>query len=179
MSLDTRWENVDVLLKRSERTKEEKLIKAAQEIVQQRFLFPTKEFPAYRAHLNVPATTMAVKVGDEEIDPTIVVTEKINTGETRLVMTAEVCLREQVNDGEAKRVWSRIASIPNQAFYIYVPVGYGAEAKAICRKLGIRPEGFRTYRATPRGFEVNDISEKPSPLAPLMPPIVRRLLETP
>ncbi|MEX0750761.1 MAG: hypothetical protein WD359_08115 [Dehalococcoidia bacterium] len=179
MSMDTRWENVDELLKRSERTKDEALVKAAQNIAGQRFEFPTQEYPAYRTHLNVPNVTMGVQVGDEEIDPTIVVVERVNTGETRLVMTAEVCIREQVTDGEAKRVWSRIASIPNQAFYLYVPVGYGSEAKKICRRLGIRPEGFRTYRTTPRGFEVNDISERPSPLAPLMPPIVRRLLATP
>jgi hypothetical protein len=179
VSLDTRWENVDTLLKRTERTKDEALIKAAQQIVDQRFQFPTQDHPSYRTHLNVPATTMAVQVGEEEIDPTIVVVEKLNTGDTRLVMTAEVCLREQVNEGEAKRVWSRIASIPNQAFYIYVPVGYGAEAKKVCRAVGVRPEGFRTYRNTPTGFEINDISEKPSPLAPLMPPFVRRLLATP
>jgi hypothetical protein len=179
VSLDTRWENVDVLLKRSERTKSESLVKAAQQIVEQRFAFPTAEFASYRTHLNVPDLTMAVQVGDEEIDPTIVVVERVNTGETRLVMTAEVCIHEQVNDGEAKRVWSRVASIPNQAFYLYVPVGYGAEAKKICRRLGIRPEGFRTYRNTPRGFEINDVSEPASPLAPLMPPAVRRLLKTP
>jgi hypothetical protein len=179
VSLDTRWENVDVLLKRTERTKNDTLIKAAREIADGRFQFPTQEFPSYRTHLNVPDTTMAVQVGDEEIDPSIVVVERLNTGDTRLVMTAEVCLREQVNDGDAKRVWARIASIPNQAFYLYVPVGYGSEAKAICRRLGIRPEGFRTYRSTPRGFEINEISERPSPLAPLMPPFVRRLLATP
>jgi hypothetical protein len=94
-------------------------------------------------------------------------------------MTAEVVTTEQVNEAEAKRIWARCASIPDQAFYLYVPVGYGAEAKSICRRLGIRPEGFRTWRNTPRGFEVNDISEAPSPLSALMPPIVRRLLATP
>lgn len=179
MSLDTRWENIDALLKRTERTKEETLVKAAQQIVEQRFQFPTEEYPSYRTYINIPTVTMGVKVGDEEIDPTIVVVERLKTGETRLVMTAEVAGREQVNEGEAKLVWARIASIPDQAFYLYVPVGLGAQAKAICRRLGIRPEGFRTYRNTPRGFEINDISEKPSPLAPLMPPFVRRILATP
>jgi hypothetical protein len=55
----------------------------------------------------------------------------------------------------------------------------GAEAKKVCRRAGVRPEGFRTWRTTPRGFEVNDVSEQPSPLAALMPPIVRKLLATP
>jgi hypothetical protein len=158
VSLDTRWENVDTLLKRSERTQDEQLVRAAQQILEQRFQFPTKEFPAYRAHLNAPNVTMGVQVGDEEIVPTIVVVERLNTGDTRLVMTAEVCLHEQVNDSEAKRVWARIASVPNQAFYLYVPVGYGLEAKRICARLGIKPHKFRTYRNTPRGFEINDVS---------------------
>jgi hypothetical protein len=179
LSLDTRWEDVDVLLRRNERSKEESLDKAVREIVAQRFKFPTEQHASYRAHINVPQVTMGVQVGDEEIAPSIVVVERLKTGETHLVMTAQVCLREHVNEGEAKRVWSRVASIPNQAFYLYVPVGYGAEAKRICRRLGIRPEGFRTWRTTPRGFEVNDVSEAPSPLAALMPPIVRRLLATP
>ena len=179
MTLDTRWENIDSLLQRTERTKDETLVKAAQAIVEQRFQFPTEEFPAYRTYLNAPETTMSVKVGEDEIVPTIVVVERTKTGETSLVMTAEVCNREDINEGEAKMVWARIASIPNQAFYLYVPVGLGAEAKRICRAAGVGPEGFRTWRNTPRGFEINDISEKPSPLAPLMPPFVRRLLETP
>ena len=179
MSLDTRWEDVDALLQRTDRTKDEKLVRAVQQVAESRFSFPTQEYPSYRTHINVPTVTMGVQVGEDEVVPAIVVVERLNTGDTRLVMTAEVCIVEQVNEGEAKRVWSRIAAVPDQAFYVYVPVGYGAQAKRICRKLGIRPEGFRTWRTTPRGFEINDISERPSPLAPLMPPFVRRLLETP
>jgi hypothetical protein len=181
VSLDTRWENVDALLTRSERTQDETLAKAVREIAAARFKFPSEEHPAYRTHVNVPDVAMAVQIGEggEEVAPSIVVVERLKTGESRLMMTAQVCGREQVNAAEAKRVWSRCAAIPNQAFYVYVPVGLGAEAKKICRGLGIRPEGFRTWRTTPRGFEINDISEAPSPLAALMPPIVRRLLATP
>jgi len=179
MSLDTRWEDVDALLTRSDRTQVESLARAVREIADERFKFPTDKHPSYRTHVNVPEVTMGVQVGEEEIVPSIVVVERIKTGETRLVMTAQVCTIEQVNEAEAKRAWSRIASIPEQAFYIYVPVGYGAKAKQICRKLGIRVEGFRTWRTTPRGFEVNEISEAPSSLSALMPPIVRRLLATP
>lgn len=178
MTMDTRWEDIDKLLVRSERTQDEKLAKAVREVADARFQFPTPQHAAFRTHINVPATTMAVQVGDEEVAPSIVVVEKLNTGTTRLVMTAEVCTPEMVNEGEAKQQWARIASIPDQAFYLYVPVGYGAEAKKICRRLGISHQGVRTWRHTPRGFEVNDVSET-NPLAPLMPPIVRKLLATP
>jgi hypothetical protein len=179
LSLDTRWENVDALLSRTPRTQDEQFAKAAHEIATARFVFPTKEHPAYRTHVNVPDVTMGIQVGKEEVVPDIVVVEKLNTGETRLVMTAAVATTEMVNDAEAKSRWARFAAIPDQAFYVYVPVGYGAAAKKICRRLKIHPEGFRTWRFTPRGFEVNDVSEPPSPLAALMPPLVRKLLATP
>src|SRR5438552_54836 len=152
MTLDTRWEDVDSLLERTTRTRDEKLASAVQEIVEQRFKFPTKELPSYRAHSNVPVVTMAVQVGEEQIAPDIVVVERLNTGETHLVMTAAVATTELVNEGEAKRTWARYASIPDQAFYLYVPVGYGAAAKKLCRGLKINVEGYRTWRTTPRGF---------------------------
>lgn len=179
MTLDTRWEDVETLLRRSDRTKEESRLNAVKHIAEQRFAFPTPEHPAYRTYVNVPDVTLAVQVGDEQVVPDIVVVEKLSTGETRVVMTAAVADREQVNEAEAKRVWARCASIPDQAFYLYVPVGFGALAKKICRRLKIQVTGFRTWRNTPRGFEINDISEPQSPLAPLMPPVVRRILATP
>jgi len=179
VSRDTRWEDINTLLNRTERTKEEKLDSAIAQIAAERFAFPSTDNPSYRTYVNVPEVTMGVQAGDDEIVPSIVVTEKQKVGETRLVMTAQVCGREQVHEGEARRIWARCASIPDQAFYLFVPVGFGAEAKRICRQLGIRPAGFRTWRTTPRGFEVNDVSQPPSPIAALMPPLVRRLLATP
>ena len=179
MSLDTRWEDVDALLQRTSRTQDEKLGQAVQEIVALRFKFPTPAYPAYRAHGNIPAVTMAVQIGDAQIAPDIVVVEKLSTGETNLVMTAAVANHEMVNEGEAMSTWARYSAIPDQAFYLYVPVGYGAQAKKICKKLKIKVEGYRTWRTTPRGFEVNDISEVASPLAALMPGFVRKALATP
>ena len=179
MTLDTRWEDVDTLLDRTTRTIEEKSEKAVREIAAQRFEFPTPEHAAYRTHINVPEVTMAVQVGNEEIAPDIVVVEKLKTGETNLVMTVAVASLEQVNEAEAKRTWARYASIDGVTFYLYVPVGYGAAAKRICKKLKIKVEGFRTYRTTPRGFEINEVSEAAGPLAALMPPFVRNFLATP
>ena len=61
-----------------------------------------------------------------------------------------------------------------------MPVGYGAQAKKICRDgLKVRVEGFRTWRTTPRGFEVNDISGAPGAFNALMPGFVRRMMATP
>ena len=157
MTLDTRWEDINTLLKRTERTQDEKLAQAITEIAAGRFEFPSPEFPSFRTYVNSPEVTMAVQVGEDEIIPSIVVVEKIKTGETRLVMTAQVCAPEDVSEGEAKRLWSRIASVPEQAFYLYVPVGLGLEAKKICKRLKIDVEGFRTWRTTPRGFEINDV----------------------
>ena len=179
MTLDTRWEDVDTLLDRTVRTVEEKTEKAVREIAAQRFEFPTPEHPAYRTHINVPEVSMSVQVGNEEIAPDIVVVEKHKTGETNLVITVAVAGREQINEAEAKRTWARYAAIDGVAFYLFVPVGFGAAAKRICKKLRIKVEGYRTYRTTPRGFEINEVSEPPSPLAALMPPIVRDFLKTP
>jgi hypothetical protein len=177
--MDTRWEDIDTLLQRSERTKSEALVKAVQEVAAARYAFPTEDLPSYRTHVNLPEVTMAVQVGDEHVAPDIVVVERLKTGESHLKMTAAVATQDMVSEAEAKRHWARCASIPDQAFYLYVPVGCGVVAKKICRKLKINVEGYRTWRWTPRGFEVNDISEPMSGLAPLMPPLVRKLLATP
>jgi hypothetical protein len=179
MAIDTRWEDIDQLLDRNERTKTEELTKAAQAIFEERFQFPTEEHPAYRAFLNLPEHTMVVQVGNETIAPDIVVVEKINTGETHLAMTAAVATKEMVTEAEAKQEWARLAAIPNSIFYLYTPVGYGAHAKKLCSKLKIKNVFHRTWRWTPRGFEINDITEPMSGLAPLMPPIIRNLLRTP
>jgi hypothetical protein len=179
MAIDTRWEDIDTLLDRADRTKSEGLVKAVKEVAAARYTFPTEEHPAYRTHVNVPEVTMAVQVGDEQIAPDIVVVEKLKTGESHLIMTAAVADKEMVTEAEARQNWARYASIPNSVFYLYVPVGCGLAAKKICRKNKINVNGYRTWRWTPQGFEVNDVSEPMSGLAPLMPPLVRKLLATP
>jgi hypothetical protein len=179
VTLDTRWEDVETLLHRTERTNDEKLLKAVKEIAEQRFMFPSEDFPSYRTYVNVPQVTMGVQSGDEEVVPHIVVVERTKQGDTSLVMTAHVCGREDVSAADAEGAWARFAKVRDQAFYLYVPVGFGKQAKAICKQHKIRVTAFRTWRETPRGFEINDITEAPSPLAPIMPPFVRRFLATP
>ncbi len=179
MSLDTRWTDVDALLTRSPRTQEETLAQAVTQIAELRFKYPTPELPSYRSYVNVPAVTMAVQSGKDELTPDIVVVERINTGETELRITAAVANEEQVTEAEAKLRWARFAAIPDTAFYLFVPVGYGAQAKKIAHGLKIRVEGFRTWRTTPRGFEINDISGAPGAFNALMPGFVRRFMATP
>jgi hypothetical protein len=58
-----------------------------------------------------------------------------------------------------------------------VPVGCGARAKRICRRLRLPVYGFRTWRYTPQGLETNDISERLGVIKSLLPPIIRRLFE--
>ncbi len=179
MSEETRWEDIDQLLNRSERPKDESRTKAAQQIAELRFKFPTTAHPSYRTFVNLPEVTMAVQSGKRELAPDIVVVDKVKTAETLLKITAVVAITEEVNEDEARANWAPAASIPGQAFYLFVPVGCGAAAKKICGRLKIRPEGYRTWRFTPQGIEINDISEPSSPIAALMPGFVRRALATP
>jgi hypothetical protein len=101
---------------------------------------------------------MGVQSGSEELVPDIVVVERTKTGESSLIMTATVCGREDVTDAQAEAEWAPLSRIPEQAFYLYVPVGLGKQAKMICKRHKIKPNAFRTWRETPRGFEINDVS---------------------
>ncbi len=44
------------------------------------------------------------------------------------------------------------------------------------KKLGADVYGFRTWRYTPQGLEVNEISEPPGVIHSLMPPFVRKIM---
>ena len=81
-----------------------------------------------------------------------------------------------LTEERAKTIWAPFAKLPDAAFYLYVPVGYGGKAKAICKKANIQVYGFRTWRYVPQGIEINDVSEPPDVMSKLMPPIVRKLL---
>ncbi len=70
---------------------------------------------------------------------------------------------------EAKERWAPIATIPGATLFVYVPLGYADEAKRLCREAKIDPEGFRTWRNTPQGFEINDVGEAHSTVRGLIP----------
>ena len=174
MTIDTRWMDVDKLLQPIPKNTEELRQRAVQDVAQARFEFPTTALAGYRTYVNFPEVTLPIK--DEqgnELTPDIVV---VDTPGNILKILAQVELSEQVTEERAKELWRPFSKLPDAAFYLYVPVGHGAAAKRLCKKLHIDVYGFRTWRYVPQGIEINDISEPPDVMVQLMPPIVRRLL---
>jgi len=174
MTIDTRWTDVDKMLQPSPLNRQELRERVIQDVAKARFEFPTTELAGYRTYVNFPEKTLPVK--DEqgnELAPDIVV---VDTPGNILKILAQVELPEQVTEERAKELWAPFAALPDAAFYLYVPVGNGAMAKKLCKKLKIHVYGYRTWRYVPQGIEINDISEPPDVMVQLMPPIVRRLL---
>ncbi len=174
MTIDTRWMDVDKLLEPAPKSREELHQRAVQDIAQARYEFPTPELPSYRAFVNVPEVTLPVK-GEtgNELTPDIVV---VDTPGNLLKMLALVETGETVTEEQGQKHWLPLSRLPDTAFYLYLPVGYGGVAKRICKKLGIDVYGFRTWRYTPQGLEINDVSEPPGIVTALMPPFVRKLM---
>lgn len=174
MTIDTRWTDVDKMLQPGPKSQEELHQRAVQDVAQARFEFPTPEFPSYRAYVNVPEVTLPVT--DEhghQFTPDIVV---VDTPGNILKLLALLETGDLVTEERAREVWAPLARLPGAAFYLYVPVGHGGAAKRLCRKLGLDVYGFRTWRYTPQGLEINDISEPPGIMVQLMPPLVRKIL---
>jgi hypothetical protein len=166
--------DVDKLLQPIPKNSEELRQRAIQDIAQARFEFPTPELPSFRAFVNVPEVTLPVTAADGTVvTPDIVV---VDTPGNILKMLAQVEVIDNLNEERAKTVWAPFAKLPDAAFYLYVPVGYGGMAKKIAKKLGIRIYGYRTWRYVPQGIEINDISEPQDVMQALMPPFVRKML---
>ncbi len=174
MSIDTRWTDVDKMLQPAPKSHEELHERAVQDIAQARFEFPTPEFASYRTYVNVPeAMVLVTSEAGDELKPDIAV---VDTPGNVLKILAHVETGDTVTEESAKESWLPFSELPGAAFYLYVPVGYGAAAKRICKKLGIDVYGFRTWRYVPQGVEINEISEPPEILHALMPPFARKLL---
>ncbi len=177
MTTDSRWMDIEKLLQPAPKSREELHQRAVQDIAKARFELPTPQFPSYRAFVNVPEVTMPVTAEDgNELTPDIVVVE---TPGNLLRMLARVETGDTVTEEQAEQVWTPLARLPDVAFYLYVPVGQGGLAKRICRMLEIDVYGFRTWRYTPQGLEINDISEPPGVITGLMPPFLRKIMRGP
>jgi hypothetical protein len=174
VTIETRWTDVDKMLQPAPKNRQELYERAVQDVAQARFEFPTPELASYRTYVNVPEVTLPVTDTEgNQLTPNIVV---VDTPGNILKILAQVELLENVTEERAKEVWAPFAKLPGCAFYVYVPVGYGAAAKRICKKLKLDVYGFRTWRYVPQGIEINDISEPPGVMVALMPPLVRKIL---
>ena len=174
MTIETRWTDVDKMLQPAPKDRDELRQRAVQDVAKARFEFPTPDLASYRTFVNLPEVTLPVKdAGGAEYTPDIVV---VDTPGNILKIVAQVETGDLVTEERAKEVWAPLTKLGDAAFYLYVPVGHGGEAKRICKKLGLHVYGFRTWRYVPSGMEVNDISEPPDVMSQLMPPLVRKLL---
>ena len=174
MGLEERWTDIDKLLQPAPTSTRELHERVVQEIAQARFEFPTPELPSYRAFVNVPEVTLPVtdEAGNQLV-PDIVV---VDTPGNFLKILAQVETADTVTEERARQVWLPFSRLPDAAFYLLVPVGYGAIAKRICKQLGIDVYGYRTWRYVPQGLEINDISEPPGIVHALMPPFARKMM---
>ncbi len=174
MGLNERWMDVTKLLEPLPQSTSELRGRAIQDIAPARFEFPTPEYASYRTFVNVPDVTLAITDDDgKEYTPDVVV---VDTPGNILKIVAQVETADLVSEQRAKDVWAPYARLRDVAFYLFVPVGHGGEAKKICRRLELQVYGFRTWRYVPQGIEINDISEPPGIMPALMPPIVRKIL---
>lgn len=174
MTIDSRWTDVDKMLQPAPKGREELHLRAVQDIAQARFEFPTTEHASYRTFVNIPEVTLPVTDTEgNELVPDIVV---VDTPGNILRILAHVETGETVTEEQAQEKWLPFARLPDAAFYLYVPVGYGGQAKKICNQLNIPVYGYRTWRYVPQGVEVNEISEPPEIVHKLMPPFARKLM---
>ena len=116
--------------------------RALDDIARLRFGFPTEKYPDYKTYVNNPARTMgAAMEGGLVAYPDIVV---VQHPENNCKVVAEVETNETVREAVARFEWLPYAELA--PLYLYVPVGKGDEALALCRQLDIPVVGVRTWR---------------------------------
>ncbi len=149
------------------RTESRQLIhsRALNDIARLRFSFPTEKYTDYKTYVNHPARTMGVAMnGGLVAYPNIVV---VQHPENNCKIVAVVETNETVREAVARFEWQPYADLA--PLYLYVPVGKGDEALALCRQLDIPVVGIRTWRYI-AGYdepEINDHYEVPGrPRAP-------------
>ena len=117
-------------------------LRALQRIARLRFDFPTEEHRDFKTYLNQPRRTMGVRMpGGFVAYPDIVV---VQSPENNTKIVAQVETAETVSEDTAFYVWGPYAELA--PLYVYVPVGAGDEALALCRRLDIPVVGIRTWR---------------------------------
>ncbi len=138
------------------RTESRQLIhsRALNDIARLRFGFPSEKYPDYKTYVNHPARTMGVAMdGGLVAHPNIVV---VQHPENNCKIVAEVETNETVREAVARFVWLPYADLA--PLYLYVPVGKGDEALALCRQLEIPVVGIRTWRYI-AGYDEPEIND--------------------
>jgi hypothetical protein len=145
--------------------------RALADIARLRFGFPTEKYRDYKAFVNHPKRTMGVQMADGRVAyPDIVV---VQHPENNAKIVAEVETNETVREAVARFEWLPYADLA--PMYLYVPVGKGDEALALCRQLGVPVVGIRTWRYI-AGYddpEINDHFTVPSGPEDLLPKLLR------
>ena len=135
-------------------TREALHLRALQDIARFRFNYPTNKYRDFKTYLNLPQNTMGVQMpGGSVAYPDIVV---IQSPEKFTKIIAQVETAETVNESTAFYKWGPYAELA--PLYLYVPVGKGDEALALCRRLDVPVVGIRTWRYIV-GYDELDISD--------------------
>lgn len=129
-------------------------LRALQDIARFRFNYPTNKYRDYKTCLNLPQNTMGVQMpGGSVAYPDIVV---IQSPENFTKIVAQVETAETVSENTAFYKWGPYGELA--PLYLYVPVGKGDEALALCRRLDLPIVGIRTWRYIV-GYDKIEISD--------------------
>ena len=133
-----------VMLKPSSKSNEEAHLLAVRNIAEQLFPFPTPEYPHFRTFVNEPEAEQKIYTNyGNELEPDIVV---LQWPEKLPSMVAEVVTPDMLSQELADNVWADEARLDGVQFYLYVPAGFAAEAKALLKKAKIKDVKLRTWR---------------------------------
>jgi hypothetical protein len=135
-------------------TREVVHLRAIQDIAAERFQYPTEQYRDFKTYVNHPARTMGIQMPDGSVAyPDIVV---VQHPENNARIVAQIETAESIREAVARFEWlpySRLAPL-----YLYVPVGKGADAKALCKQFGVKAVGIRTWRYLP-GYDQIEIND--------------------
>lgn len=123
-------------------------------VAKAKFPYPNDEFRNLETVTNVPKRIMTAGTYEgKELYPDIMV---IRQPGQWLQLLVEVEMADSVTDESALEDWLPMSRLGD--LLIYVPAGMADEAKRLCKKHGIKPMGFRTWRFRPVwGIEVQEV----------------------
>jgi hypothetical protein len=118
---------------------------AVTEIARVKFPFPSKESPDLETLVNIPKPAIAVgQVDGKDLYPDVVVVRRPGQW---LMLMAQVETIDTLTDETALNRWLPCSKLGD--LLLYVPFGHADEAKALCKKHGIKPKGIRLWRFRP------------------------------